>query len=132
MVLEVDGHHESTEDSSSSDSDLHKLYPPVSTALASLPREKRTMVLHAMLLLVLSLEHYSAYSRVLLLYIASSLRLSLQILLQDEEKVAQGLVEVAKRMSGDEEIEKRAEENSNARRWKVGIAGVAGAAIIGQ
>lgn len=34
-------------------------------------------------------------------------------------------------MSGKEETEKRGDENKVARRWKVGLAGVAGAAVIG-
>jgi hypothetical protein len=84
-----------------------------------------------MLLLLLSLEHYVAHSRVLLLHISSSLHLPLHILAEDEVKVAQGLLEAAKHMSGSEEAEKRTEENKVARRWKVGLAGVAGAAIIG-
>jgi hypothetical protein len=46
-------------------------------------------------------------------------------------KVAQGLLEAAKHMSGNEETQKRSDENRIARRWKVGLAGVAGAAVIG-
>jgi hypothetical protein len=72
-----------------------------------------------------------AHSRVLLLHISSSLHLPLHILAEDEVKVAQGLLEAAKHMSGTEETHKRTEENKVARRWKVGLAGVAGAAIIG-
>lgn len=34
-------------------------------------------------------------------------------------------------MSGSEETKKRGEENSSSRKWKVGLAGVAGAAVIG-
>lgn len=84
-----------------------------------------------MLLLSLSLEHYVLYSRILLLHIASSLHLPLHVLAEDEVKVAQGLLEAAKQMSGNEEAQKRGEENKIARRWKVGLAGVAGAAVIG-
>merc|ERR1712225_53182 len=42
------------------DAALVELYPPTSTSLYSLPREKRVLLLNAMLLLVLSLEHYVA------------------------------------------------------------------------
>ncbi|CAD6444371.1 362f99c7-f507-49c3-a835-a0503c8ca62c [Sclerotinia trifoliorum] len=113
------------------DAALIELYPPTSTPLYSLPEEKRVMLLHAMLLLLLSLEHYTAHSRILLLHTASSLHLPLHILAETEVKVAQGLVEAAKKMSGNEETQKRSEENKIARRWKVGLAGVAGAAIVG-
>jgi hypothetical protein len=113
------------------DAALIELYPPTSTSLYSLPKDRRILLLHAMLLLVLSLEHYVAHSRVLLLHISSSLHLPLHILAEDEVKVAQGLLEAAKHMSGNDETEKRTEENKVARRWKVGLAGVAGAAIIG-
>lgn len=34
-------------------------------------------------------------------------------------------------MSGNDEAQKRGDENKVARRWKVGIAGIAGAAVIG-
>lgn len=84
-----------------------------------------------MLLLVLSLEHYVAHSRILLLHISSSLHLPLHTLVEEEVKVAQGLLEAAKHMSGNDEAEKRSEENKVSRRWKVGLAGVAGAAVIG-
>jgi len=113
------------------DAALIELYPPTSTGLYALPKDRRIVLLHAMLLLLLSLEHYVAHSRVLLLHISSSLHLPLHILAEDEVKVAQGLLEAAKHMSGTEETQKRTEENKVARRWKVGLAGVAGAAIIG-
>lgn len=61
----------------------------------------------------------------------SSLHLPLRILQDDELKLAQGLLEAAKRMSADEETKKRSQENATSRRWKVGLAGVAGAALIG-
>ncbi len=96
-----------------------------------MPKDKRTLLLHAMLLLLLSLEHYLAYSRILILHISSSLHLPLHILTEDEVKIAQGLLEAAKHMSGSEETQRRSDENKTARRWKVGLAGVAGAAVIG-
>ena len=110
---------------------LHDLYPPIATPLASLEEDKRILILHSMLLLLLSLEHYIAPSRILLLYLTSSLKLSIDVLTEDEKKMARGLLEVAKHMSGDEETQKKAEENKSSRKWKVGLASVAGAAIIG-
>ena len=113
------------------DSALERLYPPLSTPLTALRRDERVLILHSMLLLILSLEHYNAHSRVLLLYLTSSLHLPLDVFSSDETKVAQGLLEAAKQMTGDDETQKRSEDNKTARRWKVGLASVAGAAIIG-
>ncbi|KAF2141303.1 uncharacterized protein K452DRAFT_272040 [Aplosporella prunicola CBS 121167] len=110
---------------------LRELYPPVSTPLAELEEAKRVLVLHSMLLLLLSLEHYSSHSRILMLYLTSSLRLPLRYLTEDETKVATGLLEAAKQMNADEETKKKAEENATSRKWKVGLASVAGAALIG-
>ncbi|KAG4442830.1 hypothetical protein IFR05_001711 [Cadophora sp. M221] len=113
------------------DAALVELYPPTSTSLYSLPKGKRILLLNAMLLLLLSLEHYVCPSRILLLHISSSLHLPLHILAEHEVKVAQGLLEAAKHMSGSDETQKRSDENKTSRRWKVGLAGVAGAAVIG-
>ncbi|CAN9266595.1 unnamed protein product [Alternaria alternata] len=78
------------------------------------------------------LEHYSAHSRVLILYLTSSLGLSRAVLKKDEETVAQGLLEAAsQQLNADEETKQAAEKSQAARKWKVGLAGVAGAALIG-
>ncbi|KAL6152973.1 hypothetical protein ACJQWK_11589 [Exserohilum turcicum] len=109
-----------------------KLYPPVPTNLTQLDESKRVLILHSLVLIVLSLEHYSAHSRVLVLYLTSSLGLRREILKKDEEKVAQGLLEAAsQQLNADEETKKAADASKKARRWKVGLAGVAGAALIG-
>ncbi|GME22222.1 uncharacterized protein LTHEOB_6161 [Neofusicoccum parvum] len=110
---------------------LLELYPPIETPLAKMEEEKRALVLHSMLLLLLSLEHYSAHSRVLLLHLTSSLKLPIEFLTDDEAKVARGLLEAAHKMSADEETKKKAEENATSRKWKVGLASVAGAAVVG-
>lgn len=111
---------------------LKELCPPTDTPLVKLEEEKRVLVLHSMLLLLLSLEHYSAHSRVLLLHLTSSLNVSIDLLSENEAQVARGLLEAAtKQMNADEETKKKAEENSTARKWKVGLASVAGAAVIG-
>ncbi|KAL1965579.1 hypothetical protein VTN77DRAFT_5663 [Rasamsonia byssochlamydoides] len=110
---------------------LREIYPPVETPLSQLPRSKKLLILHSLLLLLLSLKHYSAHSRVLLLHVASSLGLSLEDLNHDEAKVARGLLDAAVMMSADEETKKKSEQSRNARMWKVGIASVAGAALIG-
>ena len=110
---------------------LKELYPVVRTPLAKLDHDQRVLILHSMLLLLLSMEHYASTSRVLLLYLMSSLNLSLDILKQDEEKTAYGLLEAAKELSGDSEAQHRAQDNQRSRKWKVGLASVAGAAIVG-
>lgn len=119
------------EDNDRADAALIHLYPPVSTSLLSLTKKKRVLILNSTLLLLLSLEHYEAHSRILLLYMASSLHLPLETLTDDEVKIAKTLLEAAKHMSAEEEAKKRGEENQTARRWKVGLAGIAGAALIG-
>ncbi|KAL8760510.1 MAG: hypothetical protein Q9184_003308 [Pyrenodesmia sp. 2 TL-2023] len=117
--------------SEAADTTLKELFPPIDTPLSSLEEPTRILILHSTLLLLLSLEHYIAPSRVLLLYLTSSLHLPLSVLTTDEEKIARGLLEAAKQMSGDEETQKKAEENKHSRKWKVGLASVAGAALIG-
>ena len=106
-------------------------YRQIQTPLAASDEGKRRFILHSVLLLVLSLEHYTAYSRVLMMYLTYSLNLDLGVLEEDEKKVAYGLLEAAKEMSGDEATKGRAEENKGSRRWKVGLASVAGAALVG-
>ncbi|KAK7754926.1 hypothetical protein SLS62_003010 [Diatrype stigma] len=113
------------------DEALIQHYPPLETALRGYAKEKRILVLHSVLLLMLSLEHYKSHSRTLMLYLTTSLGLSVTLLSEDESKVARGLLEAAENMTADEETKKKVDENSTARRWKVGLAGVAGAALIG-
>ncbi|MCJ1311665.1 hypothetical protein MMC25_005338 [Agyrium rufum] len=110
---------------------LPELYPPVKTPLAKLDESKRVLIIHSLLLLLLSLEHYTSYSRVLLLYVTSSLSLPLTSLSENETKTATSLLEAAKALTGDAETQKKAEENAQSRKWKVGLATVAGAAIVG-
>ena len=110
---------------------LHELYPPIDTPLAQLQQPKRILILHSMLLLLISLEHYHSPSRILLLYLTTSLQLPLSVLNRDEQKTAHGLLEAAKELSGESETQKKAAENQTSRKWKVGLASVAGAAVIG-
>ncbi|KAL6711376.1 hypothetical protein ACN47E_005907 [Coniothyrium glycines] len=102
------------------------------TGLVELKEEKRALVLHSLVLIMLSLEQYSAHSRVLLCWLTSSLGLKLAVLKKDEEAVAQGLLDAAsEQMNADAETKKAAEASQTSRKWKVGLAGVAGAALIG-
>lgn len=106
-----------------------QLYPPRPTTLSSWPAEKRLLLLHSLLLLLLSLENYGAYTRVLLLNIASSLRLPLRVLAEDEVRVAGALAQVAKDIPPEVLMPKKNEDGKPSRRWKAGQAIVAGAAI---
>ncbi|KAI4727174.1 DUF726-domain-containing protein [Aureobasidium sp. EXF-10728] len=109
---------------------LKELCPPTETPLAKLEEQHRALILHSVLLLLLSLEHYSAHSRVLLLHLTSSLNLSISFLAGDESKIARGLLSAVE-MKADDETKKKQEDNQNSRKWKVGLASVAGAALIG-
>jgi hypothetical protein len=109
-----------------------ELYPSVETPLSQLEEGKRALILHSLVLILLSLEHYSAHSRILILYLTSSLELPLSVLKKDEETVARGLLEAAsQQLNADAETKKAAEASQTARKWKVGLASVAGAALIG-
>jgi len=105
------------------------LFPPTRTILSKLPMGQRAMILHSLLLLLL--ENYNAFSRLLMLHLTSSLKLPLSTFEQDEYSTAKGLLEAAKEMTAVEETKKRAEDNKKSRKWKVGLASVAGAAVIG-
>jgi hypothetical protein len=119
------------EEDSYVDEAIRKIYRPIETVLLKLDIEKRRLVLHSVMLLLISLEHYAAHSRVLLLYLASSLEIPVAWLTEDESTVARGLLKAAETMNADKETKKKAEENSSSRKWKVGLASVAGAAVIG-
>ncbi|KAK4953178.1 hypothetical protein LTR10_008884 [Elasticomyces elasticus] len=113
------------------DTMMKELYPPLQNSLQKLPKEKRALILHSVFLLLLSLEHYQAYSRTLLVHLTTSLDLDISMLAQDESKVARGLLTAAENMKADDETKKKAEANQDSRKWKVGLATVAGAALIG-
>ena len=110
---------------------LEHLFPRVLTSLTKLPIPKRELILHSFLLLLLSLENYNAASRVFLLYLTSSLKLGLKSLREDEEKTAKGLLLAAKQISASRETLEKGKESEESRRWKMRLATVAGAAIVG-
>lgn len=118
--------------SQADDEALAKHYPPIQTPLTeSLRPGVAETVLQAIQLLLLSLENYDARSRVLLLYIASSLHVPLSTLIDQENQTADLLLKVAENMSADTESAARVASSKNSKRWKVGIASVAGAVLIG-
>ncbi|KIW15648.1 hypothetical protein PV08_05697 [Exophiala spinifera] len=111
------------------------LYPGAKTPLTKMTMKERTLILHSVLLLLISLEHYNAFSRVLMLNLTRSLKLPLKTFEQDEYTTARGLLEHAREMemetSADEAMRAKIEANRHARRKKVAIAAAAGAAILG-
>ena len=131
---EHDRSHEVTREleDAAADHALGQLYPPQDTPLRNLPLPQRVLILHSLLLLLLSLESYTAESRILLLRITSSLSLPMKLLAKDESQVAEGLLQSAKQqMNADEAKKKEAEEHSSSRKWKVGLGAAAGAVLIG-
>lgn len=112
-------------------SKLQTLYPPVQTRLTTILRNDRICVISCMVLSLLSSGHYSAHSRVLLCYLTSSLTLPLTVLTSEETEIAQTLMLASKALSADEETLKRQAENATSRKWKVGLASIAGAVAIG-
>ncbi|ORY85577.1 hypothetical protein BCR37DRAFT_385988 [Protomyces lactucae-debilis] len=106
-----------------------RLPDAIDTDLADISLEYKTLLLNALLLLLLSLETYSAYSRVLLKTIAASLKLPASLFLEVETQVSSQLQKAALMQHQQSEEEKRAKQASS--RWKVGLASVAGAAIVG-
>lgn len=119
---------------------LQAIYHPVPTRLTTIPVEDRKEVLSAVLILLLSTGHYSAYSRTFITYLASSFGLPLSFLNDEEAQIAKTMIEATNeaekakengQMSAEAEAEKRKQQNKTSRFWKVGLASVAGAALIG-
>lgn len=101
-------------------------------SVVNLQQDKRVTILSSVLLLLLSLEHYTAHSRVLMLRLTHTLRLPSSVLTSTESKVAHTLLKLAAQQATvDESTKKKADEDATERRWKVGLATVAGAALIG-
>lgn len=110
----------------------HGRYDIIESRLQAFEEEKRVLILHCLLLLLLSLENYSAHSRVLLLHLASSLELEVDLLAEHEKSVAQGLLATAaSQMDAEETAKKQASNDAASRKWKVGLAAVGGAVLIG-
>ncbi|KAI0551702.1 hypothetical protein F4679DRAFT_537677 [Xylaria curta] len=120
---------------------FQKLYHPIPTRLTTIPRRDREEVLSATMLLLLSAGTYSAYARTLLCYLASALAIPPSRLDAEEIAIATTLAQTAQKaeaeknksskMSADAEAAQRREEGRTSRLWKVGLASVAGAAIVG-
>lgn len=110
---------------------LEDIFPRVRTPLTKLSIAKRALILHSVILLLISLEHYSARSRVLLLFLTSSLKISVKTLQEDEQKIAKGLLESARQINADQEAKNKVDASKSSRKWKVAAATAAGAAVVG-
>ncbi|SPQ17971.1 98075c87-9add-4a16-9265-e4c967128bbe [Thermothielavioides terrestris] len=117
---------------------LQAHWHPIPTRLVTIPEVDRKEALSCVLLVLLSTGHYSAHSRALAVYLTSALELPLAVLNAEEVEIAKSLVERSaeaarqqRTMSADAEAEQRKQQNQASRYWKVGLASVAGAAIIG-
>ena len=113
------------------DDQLSKIYPPIPTVLSTLPAHERSTIINSLLLLLLSLESYRAHSRTLLVRLTLTLHISLAELTKMESTTAFGLLTAAAKMDASDSTAKAQEKSSSARKWKIGVAGVAGAALIG-
>ncbi|KAL8636655.1 MAG: hypothetical protein Q9226_009230, partial [Calogaya cf. arnoldii] len=110
---------------------LEDIFPRVRTSLTKLSLAQRRLVLHSVLLLLISLERYSARSRVLLLYLTSSLKIGAKALQEEEVKIAKGLLESAQQINADKEAQEKIDASQQSRKWKMRAATVAGAAVVG-
>jgi hypothetical protein len=110
---------------------IQSQYHPIQTRLTTILKEDRVCVISCMVLLLLSLGHYSAHSRVLLCYLTSAFSVPFSVLTTEETEIAKTLMLASKVLSADAETQKRQAENASSRRWKVGLASIAGAAVIG-
>ncbi|KAI0432887.1 DUF726-domain-containing protein [Xylaria sp. FL1042] len=95
-----------------------ELYPPQYTALCKLPKEKRALILHTMLLMLLGLDQYPTYSRIALIKLATAMEVPTYVLLQDEYRVSQALAQIIKGITAEEVAQKRAEEGKPSKRWR--------------
>ncbi|CAM1504090.1 Fc.00g016810.m01.CDS01 [Cosmosporella sp. VM-42] len=117
---------------------LQSMYHPIPTRLTTIPSEDRREIVSCVLLLLLSTGKYSAHTRVLSLYLASALEVPQSFIMKEETEIAISLMESStadenqkQAMSAEAETAKRKHENKLGRFWKVGLASVAGAAVIG-
>ncbi|KAK4186588.1 hypothetical protein QBC35DRAFT_436936 [Podospora australis] len=105
------------------DPSFWQLYPPTPNPLSSLPPEKRCMLLHALFLLLISLESYGAYTRVLLLNLTASLHLPHRILAENETRLGQAFSNCAKDIPVEEALRKAEESKSSRRKGPGAIFG---------
>ena len=111
--------------------------PAPAALIQELDDSKRALVLSACFFILLSLETYPAHSRVLLMFLCESLQLPNDVLSSAEASTAITLLKTADASSidaasqTDEARLAQAEKGRQGRKWKVGLATVAGAVAIG-
>lgn len=117
---------------------LQKLYHPIPNTLTAMSPRDRREAISCVLLLLLSTGKYSAHSRVMVLYLASALEVPQTFVNTEEAEIAHSLIESSsadkdkkEAMSAEAEAESRRQKNKFSRFWKVGLASVAGATVIG-
>jgi len=102
------------------------------TSLGQLDLETKKTIISSVLLLSLSLptHNYDPRSRVLLHILCAALRVPSSLLLTLEKEVAKILVSAAMK-ADQEEAKRRHEASASSRKWKMGLAGVAGGILVG-
>lgn len=83
---------------------LIRRFPPLDTPLCNLPVDKRRLLIHAMILMLISTEHYISHSRLYLLYLASSLHIPSWVLLEEENRIAHSLGKIYKTLCEQAEV----------------------------
>lgn len=82
-------------------------------------------MLHIVLLLLLSLNEYTANSHILLSTVASSLNLTGEACYGDEARIAQGLAKAASELSAEKAAAQK-EENKLSKKWKFSLGAAPG------
>ncbi|KAI7781894.1 YSIRK family gram-positive signal peptide [Diaporthe eres] len=132
--------NQAAQDAAKAIESLQAIYHPIPTRLTTVPAEDRKEVASAVLILLLSTGKYTAYARTFITYLTSALELPLSFLTDEEKEIAKTMIEASAQtekakkdetMSAEAEAQKRKQQGQVGRFWKVGLASVAGAAIIG-
>lgn len=105
------------------------------TAFQKLDAKARGLVLGTVLFMLLSLERYDAESSVLTTYLCDCLELPEDVIRSLETTTAKTLLDAAAKsesqLDGEDARKQKADDGLFNKKWKVGLATVAGAAIIG-
>lgn len=101
-------------------------FPPIPNALWTLDIEKRRLLLHIVLLVLLSMQEYTANARHLIQSLATSLNLPPWVYREEELRLARGLARTALNLSEEDAIALKGEETKTSRRWKLGLGNNSG------